>query len=73
MERRLAKQLGISYDAYVALRRDERWLTADEAVEMGFADALIDNFYYEVEPPADNPFTLFFGQLLKGITNGQTK
>jgi ATP-dependent Clp protease protease subunit len=65
-EQRLAKQLGITYEQYVELRRDELWLTAEEAVEMGFADALIENFYYEAEPTKDNIFTILFGHMLKG-------
>lgn len=66
-EKRIAKQLGITYEQYVDLRRDSLWLTADEAVEMGFADGLIDNFYYEAEPPKEDIFTILFGRMLKQL------
>lgn len=66
-EKRLAKQLGITYEKYVELRRDELWLTADEAVEQGFADGLIENFYYEVEPKDDTLFRIFFNGFVRDL------
>lgn len=72
-ERRLAKQLGITYEKYLEIRRDEFWLTADEAVELGFADALIDTFYYDIEPPKEAIFGIFFNNIFKGLINAKTK
>ena len=57
----IAKQLGMTHKEYLEFQNLEHWLTSEEAVEQGFADAIVESFYYDAEPPAVNPFAGLFG------------
>jgi len=68
LETRLAKQMGISYAEYQRLKGRVLQVTAEDAVKYGFADAIVEDLYYEAEAPKeDNVFTIFFESLLHGI------
>lgn len=53
VEADLAAQLGMTYEDYKLLSKDELWLTSEEAVRHGFVDGIAENFY--VPQPQKNP------------------
>jgi ATP-dependent Clp protease protease subunit len=57
----LSAQLGISYESYTNIRKEELWMTAREAAEYGFIDGFVKSFYYEVEVKKPPPFFGIFG------------
>lgn len=60
-ETALATQLGLSYLDYAALRRNELWLTANEAVEKGFVDGYVEHFFYTAKKPKEDLIFRIFG------------
>lgn len=65
-EGQLAHQMGLGHDEFVKFRDGERWLVSSEAVRFGVVDAIVPEFYFDVEPPKEDMWTIFFRNL--GLT-----
>ena len=60
LNKETAKLLKMSTKQYVALQKDEWWLTAREAVEIGLANGIVHEFEYELPEEEDFFFPFFF-------------
>lgn len=62
VNRDVAKQLNMSFDEYIKFQELESWWTSESAAKHGLINGVLDSFYYDAEPPAQNPMRFLFGQ-----------
>lgn len=70
VETHLATQLGTTYETFVKIRGRELWLTAEDAVGLGFVNGFTPYFFHTAEAPASPEKGLFsiFGYDINYIT-----
>jgi ATP-dependent Clp protease protease subunit len=61
LNRDIAEQMGVTPKEYEERILGEWWLTAEEAVQFGIVDGILDTLYYTAQPPEANPLSILFG------------